>query len=198
MTAGPRLAQIPGDGEVRHNGPHKYVSRVAGRVLPSWVDRPERDGLLRGGYYAVVAAYLVSWVVLARSYRPDARLLPTVLGVALLALLCLRGAGAVFGGEGGGALSAYAPDDGPAVDARRATVAFGWLAVLVTAVVVVGLVPGIGVVVAGFVARYDRPRRAVLVGPATALAVYLLFVLLLELPTYEPVAVRVVRGVVGG
>ena len=166
-------------------------------MLPSWVDRSEWGGSLRVGYYVVVAAYLVSWVVLARSYRPDTRLLPLTLGTALLGLVCLRGVSTLRGGDGGWGLSAYAPDDGPDLDAGRAAVAFGWLAGLVAAVVVVGLVPGIGIAVTGFVARYDRPRRAVLVGPATGLAIHVLFVLLLDLPTYEPVVVRL-GGVVGG
>lgn len=153
--------------------------------------------MLRLGYYVVVAAYLVSWVVLARSYRPDTRLLPVTLGVALLALVCLRAASTLRGDDAGWGLAAYAPEEGPDLDAGRGAVAFGWLAGLVAAVVVVGLVPGIGIGVTGFVARYDRPRRAVLVGPATALAVYVLFVLLLDLPTYDPLVARL-GGVVGG
>lgn len=165
-------------------------------MLPSWVDRSEWGRSLRAGYYVVVAAYLISWITLARSYRPDTRLLPLTLGIALLGLICLRGASALAGDDGGG-LAAYVPDDAPDLDRGRATVAFGWLAGLVAAVVLVGLVPGIGIATTGFIARYDRPRRAVLVGPATALAVYVLFVLLLGLPTYEPVAVRV-GGVIGG
>jgi hypothetical protein len=163
--------------------------------LPSWV-RSERGGRLRVGYYVVVASYLVSWIVLARSYRPDTRLLPVTLGLALLALLCVRGVSALRG-DGGGGLAAYGPDETSDLDSRRAAVAFGWLAALVAAVVLVGLVPGIGVAVTGFVARYDHPRRAVLVGPATALAVYVLFVLLLDLPTYEPIVAQL-GGAVGG
>lgn len=166
-------------------------------MLPSWVDRSEWSGSLRVGYYVVVAAYLVSWIVIARSYRPDTRLLPLTLGIALLGLVCLRGASALAGDDGGGGLAAYVPDDASDVDSGRATVAFGWLAGLAAAVVLVGLVPGIGIATTGFIARYDRPRRAVLVGPATALAVYVLFVLLLDLPTYDPVAVRL-GGVIGG
>lgn len=165
-------------------------------MSPPWVDRLAWGGSLHVGYYAVVAAYLVSWVVLARSYRPDTRLLPVTLGLALLGLLCLRGVSALRG-DGGGGLAAYAPDEAPALDSGRAAVAFGWLVGLVAAVVLVGIVPGIGVAVTGFVARYDHPRRAALVGPATALAVYVLFVLLLDLPTYEPIVVRL-GGVVGG
>lgn len=166
-------------------------------VLPSWVDRSEWGGSLRVGYYVVVAAYLLSWVVLARSYRPDTRLLPLTLGIALLGLVCLRGASVLFADDGGGGLAAYVPDDAPDVNRERAMVAFAWLAGLVAATILVGLVPGIGVATTGFIARYDRPRRAVLVGPATALGVYVLFVLLLDLPTYEPVAVRL-GGVIGG
>jgi len=165
-------------------------------VLPSWVDRSGWGGSLRVGYYVAVAAYLISWIALARSYRPDTRLLPLALGAALLGLVCLRGASALAGDDGSGGPGVYVPDD-PDLDGGRATVAFGWLGGLVAAVVLAGLVPGIGIVTTGFIARYDRPRRAVLVGPATALAVYVLFVLLLDMPTYEPVAVRI-GGVIGG
>lgn len=166
-------------------------------MSPPWVDRSAWDGSLRVGYYAVVAAYLVSWVVLARSYRPDTRLLPVTLGVALLVLVCLRGVSVLRGDDGSGGLAAYAPEDAPDLDPGRAVVAFGWLAGLVAAVVLVGLVPGLGIAVTGFVARYDHPRRAVVVGPATALAVYVLFVLLLDLPTYEPIVAQL-GGAVGG
>lgn len=168
-------------------------------MFPPSVDRPRARGaqLLRYGYYVAVVAYLGSWAVVARAYRPDTRLLPVAVAVGALGLVALRAATAQLGVGGGGLASDRAPDDDQETDARRALVAFGWLVGLASAAALVGFVPGILLVVTAFVARYDRLRRAAVVGPATAAAVYALFVLLLDLPGYDPVVVRLVGGVFG-
>lgn len=168
-------------------------------MLPPSADRPRVRGaqLLQYGYYAAVVAYLGSWAVLARAYRPDTRLLPIAVAVGVLGLVALRVAATRLDIVGGGLATDPTSDDRE-TDTRRALVAFGWLVGLVSAAVVVGFVPGILVVVTAFVARYDRPRRAVVVGPATAVAVYVLFVLLLDLPPYDPVVARLVGGGLGG
>jgi hypothetical protein len=168
-------------------------------VLPPSADRLRIRGtqLLQYGYYAAVVAYLGSWAVLARAYRPDTRLLPVAVAVGILGLVALRVAATRVGIVGGG-LATDPTSDTRETDTRRALVAFGWLVGLVSAAVVVGFVPGILVVVTAFVARYDRPRRAAVVGPTTAVAVYVLFVLLLDLPPYDPVVARLVGGGFGG
>ena len=169
-------------------------------MLPPSADRLRIRGtqLLQYGYYAAVVAYLGSWAVLARAYRPDTRLLPVAVAVGILGLVALRVAATRVGIVGGGLATDPTSDDGLDPDTRRALAAFGWLAGLVSAGVVVGFVPGILVVVTAFVARYDRPRRAAVVGPTTAVAVYVLFVLLLDLPPYDPVVARLVGGGFGG
>lgn len=168
-------------------------------MLPPSADRLRIRGtqLLQYGYYAAVVAYLGSWAVLARAYRPDTRLLPVAVAVGILGLVALRVAATRVGIVGGG-LATDPTSDTRETDTRRALVAFGWLVGLVSAAVVVGFVPGILVVVTAFVARYDRPRRAAVVGPTTAVAVYVLFVLLLDLPPYDPVVARLVGGGFGG
>lgn len=169
-------------------------------MLPPSADRLRTHGAQRiqYGYYAAVVAYLGSWVVVARAYPPDTRLLPIAVAVGTLGFVALRAAAAQVGIVGGGLATDPTSDDGRDPDTRRALVAFGWLAGLVLAGVVVGFVPGILVVVTAFIARYDRPRRAVIVGPVTAAAVYVLFVLLLELPPHDPVIARLVGGGFGG
>lgn len=152
---------------------------------------------LRSGYYAALACYFGSWVVLARGYRPEARLLPIAVGITALLLIAVRLLAWRFDASGDGD-SEYAATAPPDADTRRAAVAFGWLAALMIAVVGIGLVPGIGAVTAAFIATYDTPRRAVGVGVGTAAVVYVLFVVLLDLPAYEPLATRLLGGVLGG
>ena len=168
-------------------------------MFPPSADRLRTHGAqrIRYGYYATIVAYLGSWAVLARAYRPDTRLLPVAVAVGILGLVALRVAATRVGIVGGG-LATDPTSDTRETDTRRALVAFGWLVGLVSAAVVVGFVPGILVVVTAFVARYDRPRRAAVVGPTTAVAVYVLFVLLLELPPYDPVVARLLGGGFGG
>jgi hypothetical protein len=169
-------------------------------VFPPSADRLRTHGAqrIRYGYYATIVAYLGSWVVVARAYRPDTRLLPIAVAAGILGLVALRAAATRLDIVGGGFATDPTSDDGRDPDTRRALAAFGWLAGLVSAGIVVGFVPGILVVVTAFVARYDRPRRAAVVGPTTAAAVYVLFVLLLELPPYDPVVARLLGGGFGG
>jgi hypothetical protein len=92
-------------------------------------------------------------------------------------------------------LASISPDDEGeiSVDARRAVVGFAWLAGLVVTVTLLGLLLGIGVFVTLFTGRYEGYRRGLLVGSGTVLFVAILFVGLLDLPTFEPYAMRLLE-----
>lgn len=164
--------------------------------LAGWLRAGETPPL-RYGYYSIVILYLCSWLFVARGYRPDARLLPLAVSAAVLGLICFRGITAWIRGGNTETTADYRPEKPTVDEPVRAGVAFLWLAGLLVTVVFIGLVPAIAVFVTGFIARYDRPRRAILVGPSTGLAVYGLFVVVLDLPGYEPLVMRLVGGVIG-
>lgn len=160
--------------------------------------RLRRSGL-RWAFYAGVAGYALALVVAGRDYGTGAGLVPALVGTAVLALVCLRAVVGQPTGEYGGVAGTVVdePDD-PPPDPRRTVVAFGWLAGLVGAVVLVGLLPAFAVVVPAFVARYHGYRAAALAGAGVLLFVAVLFVLVLDVPPYEPVVVRVLAGGLGG
>jgi hypothetical protein len=153
-------------------------------------------GRLRVGYYAVLLLYLCSWIVFARTYRPETRLLPIVVVLALLVGVGIRIVTHLLDkARPNRSPASIDPNDeaGMSVDTRRAVVGFGWLAGLVVIVLLLGLLPGIGVFVTLFTGRYEGYRRGLLVGIGTVLFVAILFVGLLELPTFEPYAVRLLE-----
>jgi hypothetical protein len=134
--------------------------------------------------------YFGSWVLIARGYRPDTQLLPMAVGVTTIAIIGLRVATVRLGVHPGGFVSNLSSDT-ENVDTRRALIAFAWLIGLVVVTTSFGLVIGILLTTTAFVARYDRRRRAVVIGPGTAAIVYVLFVLLLNLPPYDPIAIQI-------
>lgn len=155
--------------------------------------------LLRYGYYSIVTFYLCTWLFVARAYRPDARLLPITVSALVLGLIAIRGITGCLVSVETKQTAEYQTDDSTAVDdSLRAGVAFGWFAGLLLTVVLIGLIPGIVVVVTGFVARYDQVRRAIIIGPATGSAVYVIFVIILELPSYDPLLPQLLGGIIGG
>lgn len=160
------------------------------------VSRPDWRTL---GYYGLVVAYACWQLVAARGYRPDAQLMPTVVGASVLGLVALRGvAAALADGEGGLAGRLGAPTADEPTDTRRAVVAFGWLGALVALLYGVGLLPALGLFVFGFVAVHRGYRTAAVAAVATLLFVYLLFVVVLDVPTFEPLLFRALEGATGG
>jgi hypothetical protein len=150
------------------------------------------------GYYGLVVAYACWQLLATHGYRPDARLLPTVVGVSVLGLVALRGVAAVFGGAGGLAGTLGAPTADEPADTRRAVAAIGWVFGLVVLLFVVGLLPALGLFVFAFVAVHRSYRAAAAASLGTLLFVYLLFVVVLDAPTFEPLLLRVLGVAAGG
>lgn len=167
-----------------------------------------RHRLVRGGtgvavvFYAAVTLYAGWLVVAAAQYRPDTRLFPTLVGTAVLALVGLRvvvpGLRRRLDLASGGLFDNLGPDsvdDGVDETVRTGLVLFGWLALLVSLFRLAGPLVAIAVVTGGYVAVHrGTPRTALLLSLAVTAAVFLLFVVVLDLPGYDPLLARLVEG----
>ena len=152
---------------------------------------------LRAGYYLLLTAFLLSWVVLSSSYRPDTRLLPIAVSVILLVGISVRVVTRLSGpASTAGPDEAHAPSnkEDTSVDGRQVAVGFAWLGGLLVLVAGIGLVPGVATFATAFTSRYEGYRRGLAVGIGTAVFVAGLFVLVLDLPGFEPYVIRLLRA----
>lgn len=165
-------------------------------------DRRGREWLataagLRVGYYLLLTAFVLSWVVLSSSYRPETRLLPIAVSVFLLVGISVRVVTRLSNPP-----STAGPDEAPApsreedtsVDGWQVAVGFAWLGGLLVLVAGVGLIPGIATFATAFTSRYDGYRRGLTVGIGTAVFVAGLFVLVLDLPGFDPYVMRLLQA----
>ena len=152
---------------------------------------------LRAGYYLLLTAFLLSWVVLSSSYRPDTRLLPIAVSVILLVGISVRVVTRLSGpASTAGPDEAHPPsrEEDTSVDGRQVAVGFAWLGGLLVLVAGIGLVPGVATFATAFTSRYEGYRRGLIVGMGTAVFVAGLFVLVLDLPGFEPYVIRLLRA----
>jgi len=154
-------------------------------------DRRGREWLataagLRAGYYLLLTAFLLSWVVLSSSYRPDTRLLPIAVSVIMLVGISVRVVTRLS--------KAPSRAEDASVDGWQVAVGFAWLGGLLVLVAGIGLVPGVAAFATAFTGRYEGYRRGLIVGIGTAVFVAGLFVLVLDLPGFEPYVIRLLQA----
>lgn len=157
-------------------------------------------------FYAAVTLYAGWLVVAGAQYRPDTRLFPTIVGAVVLTLVGLRAvtpglrrrfdlaSGGLFDHLGADRVDADA-DDGVDETVRTGLVLFGWLALLVGLFRLAGPLVAIAAVTGGYVAVHrGTPRTALLLSLSVTAAVFLLFVVVLNLPGYDPLLAHLVEG----
>lgn len=146
-------------------------------------------------FYALALGYVTLALADARTYDPDARLFPVLVGVPLAVLLAVKLVLERSDGSGGAAgpladvfeaVESHRDGgpDGP-TRYRRYLAAVGWLSGLVVLVRLVGLFPAAVLYVTAFVYRQEGDlRRALALGGLTGASCYLLFARLLSATTY--------------
>lgn len=162
-------------------------------------DRLPDNTVVAVAFYTSVAAY-AGWIVLtAGRYSADARLFPRIVGVCVLGLVAVRATLpwllAARNLRAGGLFDGLRAEHAGVETARRRSVGrpFAWLGVLLVVFWLFGPLVAAVVVTAGYVAVERRSYwTALVLAAAVALAVYVLFVIVLRLPPYDPFVYEVV------